>query len=135
MQEERDNALNICVQSDPILYSIIYIVWRWTFKTMLIRAYSKSKLHTNTTNRSTFEYVLIIMIAKVHLHSTLYVHSQKQNHLYGLMCFEFQVLLRYTLAAILCDTWRFHITINLWLLICTKSIVPLQLSCRPETST
>ena len=71
---------------------------------MLIRAYSKSKLHTDTTNKSTFEYVLIIMIAKVHLHSTLYVHSQKQNHLYGLMCFEFQVLLRYTLAAILCDT-------------------------------
>ena len=69
---------------------------------MLIRAYSKSKLHT--TNKSTFEYVLIIMIAKVHLRSTLYVYSQKQNHLYGLMCFEFQVLLRYTLAAILCDT-------------------------------
>lgn len=114
-----------------VLYT--YLVWRWTFKTMLIRAYSKSKLHT--TNKSTFEYVLIIMIAKVHLRSTLYVHSQKQNHLYGLMCFEFQVLLRYTLAAILCDTWRFHITINLWLLICTKSIVPLQLSCRPETST
>ena len=128
MQEERDNALNICVQSDPILYSIICIVWRWTLKTMLIRAYSKSKLHT--TNKSTFEYVLIIMIAKVHLRSTLYVYSQKQNHLYGLMCFEFQVL-----AAILCDTWRFHLTINLWLLICTKSIVPLQLSCRPETST
>ena len=133
MQEERDNALNICVQSDPILYSIICIVWRWTLKTMLIRAYSKSKLHT--TNKSTFEYVLIIMIAKVHLRSTLYVYSQKQNHLYGLMCFEFQVLLRYTLAAILCDTWRFHLTINLWLLICTKSIVPLQLSCTPETST